>query len=162
MTGRNGEMKMEENLNNGQALVPVTMTMDDNSKFIVDLTAPKTLTFCSMKADTPKAKASLFKAMNNPEKRIADCINEVINAKDLFCEVVQCTNKETGEITPCPRVVIIDDKGIGYQAVSLGVFSAFKKLIAVYGSPTWATPLKLKVKQITKGDRKLLTFDVVE
>ena len=102
----------------------------------------------------------LFKAMNNTEKRIGDCINMTINAKDLFCEVVNCINQQTGEVQVCPRIVIIDDKGVGYQAVSLGVYSAIKKIIQVFGAPSWETPLPLVVKQITKGDRKLLTFDV--
>lgn len=135
------------------------MVMDDNNNFIADLTS-RTTTFCSMKAETQKDKATLFKAMNNPEKRIGDCINMTIKAKDLFCEVVNCINKETGEVQTCPRMVIIDDKGIGYQAVSLGVFSALKKVMQVFGQPTWDEPLPLKVLQITKGDRKLLTFDV--
>lgn len=135
-----------------------TMTMDDNENFIVDLTSRVT-SFCSLTANTPKEKAMLFKAMNNPEKRIGDCINMTINAKDIFCEVVECINPN-GEKQKCPRIVIIDDKGVGYQAVSLGVYSAIKKIFQVFGTPTWAEPLPLEVKQITKGDRKLLTFDV--
>lgn len=143
---------------NGETSTAV-MRMDDNQNFIADLTSRQT-TFCSLTANTPKEKAMLFKAMNNPEKRVGDCINMTINAKDLFCEVVNCVNQQTGEVETCPRIVIIDDKGVGYQAVSLGVFSAIKKIIQVFGMPTWETPLPLVVKQITKGDRKLLTFDV--
>lgn len=135
------------------------MTMDDNKNFVADLTSRQT-TFCSLKANTLKEKAMLFKAMNNPANRIGDCINMTINAKDLFCEVVNCVNQQTGEVEACPRIVIIDDKGVGYQAVSLGVYSAIKKIIQVFGVPTWETPLPLVVKQITKGERKLLTFDV--
>lgn len=143
---------------NGETSTAV-MTMDDNKNFIADLTSRQT-TFCSLKANTPAEKAMLFKAMNNPEKRVGDCINMTINAKDLFCEVVNCVNQQTGEVQSCPRIVIIDDKGVGYQAVSLGVFSAIKKIIQVFGMPSWETPLPLVVKQITKGERKLLTFDV--
>lgn len=138
-------------------LAPVTM--DDNKNFIADLTSRQT-TFCSLMANTPAEKAMLFKAMNNPEKRVGDCINMTINAKDLFCEVVDCINQQTGDKQACPRIVIIDDKGVGYQAVSLGVYSAIKKIIQVFGAPSWETPLPLVVKQITKGERKLLTFDV--
>lgn len=135
------------------------VTMDENNHFITDLTNRQT-TFCSLSATTPAEKAMLFKAMNNPEKRIGDCINMTINAKDIFCEVVDCINQQSGEIQACPRIVIIDDKGVAYQAVSLGVYSAIKKIIQVFGTPTWKTPLPLVVKQITKGEKKLLTFDV--
>lgn len=137
------------------------MVMDGDERFIADLTSQRVTMFCSMVAKDNKEKAILFKAMNNPDKRIGDCINMTIEAKDVFCEVVQCTNKETGETDTCPRIVLIDKNGVGYQAVSLGIFSALKKLIQIYGQPTWKDPVKIKVVQITKGDRKLLTFDVV-
>ena len=135
------------------------MTMDEDSSFVADLTTRQT-TFCSMVAKTVQEKALLFKAMNNPEKRLGDCINMKIMAKDLFCEVVTCINQQTGGMQDCPRMVIIDENGVSYQAVSLGVYSGIKKLIQVFGEPTWEEPLPLVVKQITKGEKKLLTFDL--
>mgnify|MGYP002673868187 CR=1 FL=1 len=135
------------------------MNVNENENMIADLTAAQS-SFCSLKANTPEEKAKLFAAMNNPEKRLSDCVNTTIMAKDLFCEIVDCKNEDTGEITKCPRIVVIDDKGIGYQAVSLGVFSAFKKLMGVFGTPTWEPPLPLAVKQVGKGNKRLLTFTV--
>lgn len=126
----------------------------------VDMTSAQTQ-FCSMTATTDEEKAKLFNAMNNPEKRLADCINMKIKAKDLYIEVVNCTNEETGEVTACPRIVIIDDKGVAYQAVSIGIYSALKKVIQVFGAPTWVKPVTLEVKQVTKGNRKMLTLNVV-
>lgn len=126
---------------------------------VVDLTTAQTQ-FCSMTAQTDEEKANLFNAINNPEKRLSDCINMKINAKDLYIEVVNCTNEETGEATACPRIVIIDDKGVSYQAVSLGIFSALKKVIQIFGAPTWAKPIVLEVKQVTKGTRKMLTLNI--
>lgn len=135
------------------------MVMNEDSEFIGTLTA-RTSMFCSLQANTEEEKAQLFNAMNNPDKRVGECINMVINAKDLFCEIVELTSEKTGELEKCPRIVIIDDKGVGYVAVSFGVFNALKKIIAIYGAPTWAKPIPLEVKQITKGDRKILTFNV--
>lgn len=139
--------------------VPNPFVMDENENFIAELSTRST-SFCSLSAETPEEKAKLFRVMNNPEKRLGDCINMTIYVKDLFCEVVKCKNQETGETTTCPRIVVVDKDGVGYQAVSLGVFSAFKKLIAIFGPPTWESPLPIKVMQTTKGARKLLTFDV--
>lgn len=133
---------------------------DDNFNLEIDMTTRKTQ-FTSMVATTDDAKAKLFNAMNNPDARIADNINKVIKAKDLYIEVVNCTNTETGEVTACPRIVIIDDHGKSYQAVSIGIYSALKKVIQVFGAPTWEKPIPLEVKQITKGDRKMLTLNVV-
>lgn len=137
--------------------------MDEDERFIMDLTAERKTQFCSMIPKNEDEEIVLFNAMNNPEKRIGDCINMTINVKHVFCEVVTCENRETGETNMCPRVVLIDTDGVGYQAVSLGVFSALKKIFAIKGSPTtWKKPVKLQVVQITKGDRKLLTFNMVK
>lgn len=133
---------------------------DEGFNVAIDMTTAKTQ-FCSLVAESDEDKAKLFNAMNNPDKRIADCINTVIRAKDLYVEVVQCTNEETGEITPAPRLVLIDEKGESYQAVSVGIYSALKKIIQIYGVPTWEKAIPLMVKQVTKGSRKMLTLSVV-
>ena len=127
----------------------------------VDMTSAQ-LAFSSLQATNDEEKAKLFNAINNPEKRLADCINMTIKAKDLFVEVVNCTNEETGEVTACPRIVIIDDKGVAYQAVSLGIYSALKKVIQIFGAPTWDKPIALEVKQVTKGTRKMLTLNIAK
>ena len=133
---------------------------DEGFNVSVDMTSAQTQ-FCSMTANTHEEKAAMYNAMNNPDKRLADCINMQIKAKDLYIEVVNCTNEETGEVNACPRIVIIDDKGVSYQAVSIGIYSALKKVIQVFGAPTWVNPVTLEVKQITKGSRKMLTLNVV-
>lgn len=139
----------------------VTVVNDEGENFIVDLTSRQT-SYCSMSAETMEDKALLYNAMNNTEKRIKDCINEVIEVKDVFVEVVNCTNQETGVLSRCPRTVLIDVNGVGYQAVSLGIFSALKKLFSVFGEPKdWAAPLKIKIKQVSHGTRNILTFDIV-
>ena len=51
----------------------------DGADFIGNLTSRTTM-FCSMKAETAEQKAAFFNAMNNPEKRLGDCINSIINA----------------------------------------------------------------------------------
>lgn len=139
------------------------MTMQEDERFIMDLTAERKVQFCSMVPKNEDEEIILFNAMNNPEKRIGDCINLTIEVKHVFCEVVTCINRETGESNICPRIVLIDKDGVGYQAVSMGIYSALKKIISIKGNPAnWKKPVKLQVTQITKGDRKLLTFNLVK
>lgn len=141
-----------------QKELALTRMYEDDS-FVAELTSSRSA-YSSMTAETVQDKAKLFRAMNDPDKRLADCINMTINAKDLYCEVVTCVNHETGEAKECPRIVIIDDKGVSYQAVSLGIYSAFRKLIQLFGEPTWSTPIPVMVKQITKGARRMLTLEL--
>ena len=133
---------------------------DDNSNMIVDLTS-RTTQYCSMTATTDEQKALLFNATNNPEYRLGDCINQTISVKDVFVEAVQCVNRETGEANICPRIVLIDVDGKGYACVSIGIFSAIKKIFGIFGEPAnWKKPIAMTVKQVSKGDRKMLTLNV--
>lgn len=156
-------MKMNENEMIMTGNTTNEMALADDEKFIMDLTAERKVMYCSMQPKNEDEEIILYNAMNNPEKRLKECINMTLNIKDVFCEVVQCEHKETGEMQACPRIVLIDDKGVGYQCVSLGIFSALKKIFAVKGQPcTWKKPVKLEVKQILKGDRALLTINMVK
>ena len=150
-----------------QPAAPAQITENvDGVDYIVDLTSRQT-SYCSMTPQDDTDRAILFNAMNNPAKRLADCINEAIRAKHIFVEVVTCEKKDadghpTGQKDRCPRIVIIDDHGIGYACVSIGVYSAIKKLFQVYGEPqTWQKPIPLKIKQVTKGERKMLTLEML-
>lgn len=138
---------------------PANKFSDMGFDLVADMTTAETA-FTSLTANTDEEKAHLFNAINSPEKRLADCINMTINAKDLYMEIVNCTNEQTGEVTPCPRIVIIDDAGVSYQAVSVGIYSALKKIVRIFGSPTWHNPIPLEIMQVTKGQRKMLTLNV--
>lgn len=144
-----------------QAVAPtINRFSDEGFNLVADMTTAQ-LSYCSIKAETDTDKAKLYNAMNNPDGRLADCINMTIAIKDLYIEVVNCTNEETGEVTACPRIVIIDDKGKSYQCVSIGIYSSLKKIIQIFGEPTaWTKPVKVMVKQITKGKKQMLTLNV--
>lgn len=134
----------------------------DGVSLIADLTNAQTA-YCSLVAEDERAKATLYNATNSTQERIGDHINETISVAHIYVEAVQCTNRETGEIKTCPRVVLITDKGIGYQAVSIGVYGSVKKLIQIFGEPqTWTKPLKLKIKQLTRGEFKILTLEIAQ
>lgn len=137
------------------------VTVDDGQRMIVDLTSRST-SYSSMVATTDEEKATLYAAMNTPDGKLMEHIGEIINLKDVYVEAVQCTNEETGEIIPCPRIVLIDANGKSYQCVSKGVFGSLKKLFTVYGEPkSWTNPIPLKVRLIPLGTRNVLTLDII-
>lgn len=117
-------------------------------------------TYCSVQGGDREAKKKVYNAMNNPDHRVGDFINKTINVQDVLAEEIELVNEETGELQTAIRVVLIDDKGKSYQAVSTGVYNAIKKLIAVYGAPTWDDPIPVIVKQISLGKNQMLTLDV--
>lgn len=125
-----------------------------------ELSAESPSTYCSVQGGDRKAKALVYNAMNNPTHRVGDCINKKLLIKDVLAEVIELENEETGELQQVPRVVLIDEKGESYQAVSTGIFNAVKKAIAVFGAPTWDEPLPIVIKQVSLGKNQMLTFDI--
>ena len=116
--------------------------------------------YCSVQGGDRKTKALVFNASNNPEHKVADYINKVINVKDVLVEIIQVENEETGVLDEAPRVVLIDDKGEAYQAVSAGLFAAIKRAIQIFGEPTWDEPLPMLIKQVSVKRGSMLTADV--
>lgn len=145
---------MDETTNNSLVL------MEEDSGIAGKLMS-RTAMVCTMKPQDDAERAALFNAMNNPEKRLRECVNMTLMIKDVFCEEVEILDKKTGELKRCPRIVLIDENLIGYQCVSMGVFSALKKIIRLYGEPTWETPIPLEVKLIAKGERVITTLNIV-
>lgn len=127
-----------------------------------ELSEQSTSTYCSIKGGDRKTKAKLYNASNNPEHKVGDFINKKIKIKDVLVEVIEIADDETGAIETAPRVVLIDEKGEAYQAVSAGIFNAVKKAIQIFGEPTWEEPLEVTVKQVSVKNGSMLTFDVTE
>lgn len=138
--------------------------------YIGELTSA-TQSFCSMQAETKEEKKVLFNAMNSPDGRVSDLINKVIRVRDIYCETVVLTEKndagkpmtdENGVVKErtMPRIVLITDDGKSYQCVSVGIYSAVKKLIMLFGPPTWEEPIELEIKQVKKGKLQMLTLNL--
>lgn len=118
--------------------------------------------FFSGSAKTAEEKKLLANAMNNPDKRLADCINQEIAVKDLYVEQVEMLNQNTGELQTCPRIVLIDKDGVSYGCVSFGILGSLKKIMSVYGVPTWEEPVTVKPVFINKAaDRRILSLLLV-
>lgn len=114
--------------------------------------------------DTTKEEnvKKLYSIMVGAEKRLGDYINSTIKVKDIYTEVVECKNEQTGEREKQPRIVVIDVNGETYGCVSRGIFSAIRKLVGLLGCPPWNDGVALKIKQVsTKNGRKMLTFEMV-
>jgi len=139
--------------------VPYTPPLDDFANNIMndmDLGS-----FYSINPATTAEKIKLYNAVNTPDQRLADHINETIEVKDVLVEIVQLVQEATGELVACPRIILIDNKGTSYQCVSIGIMSGLKRIFKLFGVPTWEVPVKMKIKQITKGKKQMLSLEIV-
>lgn len=130
-----------------------------NKEFVLDI-ENESASYSSMECVTQEDKVLFYNAVSSPSENLRDHINEAVNVKDIFVEVIDL-EREDGTITQAPRIVLIDVDGVGYQCVSGGVLNALKRIIKIFGYPTWENGLVLKVKQINRGERQVLTLVAV-
>lgn len=108
--------------------------------------------YCSMTAVDDKAKVTLYNACANPAK-IADMINKQIRLLHIYIEIIPVVSEQTGEVVNCPRIVLIDEKGKGYQAVSTGIYNSVKRIISLFGEPSsWDRPHTVEVQNVSLKD----------
>lgn len=122
--------------------------------------------YCSVKDITSvDSQIKLYNAINSPEKKIDECINMTIVVKDVIAHPVEILDEKTGELLSLVRTILIDDKGVCYEAVSVGVKNSLQWIFAICGQPTtWKEPIKVKpVQRKTRnGDNKVTLLELVK
>ena len=118
--------------------------------------------FSSKEVKTVEDKKALFNALETCDCLLNDCVNKEITIKDVYCEKTQIADEETGEVKPKYRTILFDIDGKTYATGSYGIYNVIKKLIAIYGLPTWEDGLTVKViKQKVKDGKSKLSLTIV-
>lgn len=131
-----------------------------NNTVLTDLN--NTESYCSIKGDTREALVAMYNAINSPDHKLSDFVGKKLNIKDISIERVENMNDETGDMVANARVVLIDENGESYTCVSSGIYSAIKKLVAVFGEPTWEPALPVEIQNLsTKKGRKTMTLKAI-
>lgn len=120
--------------------------------------------FTTIEGTDRKSKVAVYNAISAPDKKIAECIGEVIEIKDFVVHEVQVLDENTGELTNLLRTVIISTDGTSYEAVSIGIANSLQRLITFLGKPSeWDEPVKVKIKQkkTRNGDNKVTLLEIV-
>lgn len=131
-----------------------------NNTVLTDLN--NTESYCSIKGDSREALVAMYNAINSPDHKLSDFVGKKLNIKDISIERVENMNDETGDMVANARVVLIDENGESYTCVSSGIYSAIKKLVSVFGEPTWEPALPVEVQNLsTKKGRKTMTLKAI-
>lgn len=89
-------------------------------------------------------------------------LTDAIVVTDLVVHMVQLVNEETGELEDVPRVVLIDENGIGYDAVSKGVMSSLRRIMGTVGVAPWKPGLKVKPRRVkARNGFYTMTLDLI-
>lgn len=96
----------------------------------------------------------VFGALNNAEP-IADHLNEVINLRHIVATNVVITDRITGQPVELTRIVLVDDEGNSFAAISNGLYRSVQNILGSFPPVhTWPAPLPIKIvsKRAARGN----------
>lgn len=100
----------------------------------------------TFKVDSQAGKIAVFNAMTNAES-LADNLGTVINLRNVVIQPVEMPVDEKDEAkgtAPVPRIVLVDEDGTAYAALSNGIFKSLENIFAIFGYPTeWTEPVSV-------------------
>lgn len=120
-------------------------------ELIVPEESTSTVLLNSIKSETKADKIAFINALQDPDKKVADCLGQMINVKGIYAESFY-SQKRGKELT---RVVLIDDENVSYSAVSALFYNSLRAIVAVLGEPSKLDePIKIQIvpKTLPNGD----------
>lgn len=118
--------------------------------------------YCSMDLSSLDAKKELMNALDNVDVLLKDVVGQEITLKDFYIQEYNKVNEENGEIKKKYRTILFDLNGRSYATGSYGIFNALRKIVYVYGYPTYETGIKVRVNyKKTKDNFQSLTLELV-
>lgn len=99
------------------------------------------MSYTDMDLSSVTAAKDFYNAVSQPDVSLKECVNIPIAMVHVSIEVCEVRSEQNGDII-APRIVIMDEDGKSYQAVSVGVYQSLKRIFALFGTPdTWSKPL---------------------
>lgn len=131
---------------------------------VTNLNDGQVAVFSSIKGDDFASKARVLAATTNAV-RLDDNLGKTILLKDVVAQAITVNNEDakTGEVTEeeAVRVILLDEDGTSYAAVSTGIFKALTNMFGILGQPhTW--PHALPVQVVEEKSRRGFKFFTIK
>lgn len=135
----------------------------DISGAIAGLNDPNSSFYSSIKGTDFAARKAIAKAQTS-SLPIADNLGKTINLKHIIVQEVTIADRDTGELNPAPRVLLIDAEGQAYHATSSGLLSSVRNILVTLGEPeTWPEPVPVVVvEQRGRGNYRFMTINFAD
>lgn len=122
----------------------------------------ETPSYCSMVAGTRQEQAILYNAVQNPDSKISDHINERIQFVNVKMDMVEIEDDETGETRKAVKTVLITPDGKGIICTSNGIARCLMDMFSIFGTPdTWeGEVMECIVRQVETGKGRTFKLEV--
>lgn len=96
--------------------------------------------YSSIRGTDDDAKMRVLQAISDAEP-MQEKLGQALAIVDLIILNTEVTDRNTGEVVPAQRTVIVQEDGTAVAAMSGGIIRSLNNLLAVYGEPhTWTSP----------------------
>lgn len=116
----------------------------------------------TIQGDGIQSKLAALVAINNSEP-IADNLRKTIRVANVIVQPVTMEDSKTGQMMAQPRVILIDDAGKAFHAISGPLFRDVQNWFALVGQPKeWPTGfvLPVTVSREGSGDSRYFTSKI--
>lgn len=131
----------------------------DVSSAIESINSGNVAVASSFTGDDFETRKGIMKAMSSSEP-VADHLDKEIKLANYVIHAVEMPDENTGELREVARVILIDDKGKAYHAISGAMFKRLETIVGIVGHPeNWDSPISVKVTQ-RKGNGPNKFYDL--
>lgn len=110
----------------------------------------------------PTEQKHMINALSATSHSLSEYVNMEITIKNFVIEQIEIADKDTGELRPAWRTVIVDTDGSSYGCASIGVFNSIRHIVMFKGTPEqWNEPLTVRVKETNKGANRILSLEII-
>lgn len=115
----------------------------------------------SYNLNTEAGRMAAFNAGVACDEKLADHAGETLNMVAWLVEPIEVADQLTGELETRPHVVITDDAGKTYEAQSIGLYQALRRLQAIRPVIDQDNPAVIEIvsRKVARG--KMITFKLV-
>jgi hypothetical protein len=116
--------------------------------------------YTSIKGTDFATRKSVAKALTTSVP-IDENLGKTIALRNVILMPVEIADDD-GNVNTAPRIVMIDNDGVAYHAISIGLLTAVRNLFASVGEPdSWPEPIDVKIVKEGVGTRKYFTLNLV-
>lgn len=108
--------------------------------------------YSSIEGDDFDTKLTVLEAMTD-SLPISKNLDKVIQVRNIIVQQVEMLDEKSGELKAQPRVILVDEDGRAFHAISAPLFRDVENWLGMLGKPsTWKGALPVKVTKEGTGN----------
>lgn len=136
--------------------VDAVETATPSQVMMFDPSSPKLLAYSTFDRKTEEGFLLVSRMKHDDKKPLGDMIGQLIKVRNFYCQPVEHTDKDTGEVSWFPWICLEDDEGKLYTCGSTGIFASLADALQFRAKVPWVPAMQFRITQRnTKAGRRI-------